>query len=836
MERICEHGGWDVGHAWLIGPLEGAEIAAADTLWFFSDVARYGAAREMSPPDLPDDDDTLPGRTVALAQPVWISALEEDADFVRSEAFVELGLRSAVSVPLLAGEETVAVLEFFASERRPRDDDALTLLKFVGTILGRAAERHLAARALARSDANLRQVLATAYDAYVAIDESGKVLEWNLQAESTFGWTREEVLGRTLSDILIPPEFRDRHRAGLQRFIETGEERVMRQRLKLPALVKDGGRVPVELTITPLELEDGYLFSAFLQDISDEVAAELERERREYLLSEAQRIAQLGSWEWDIGGDRVTWSDELYKIFGKDPSDGTLDYASYLELLPEDDRKTATEHVERALATQEPFEFEHRVLRPDGSVAHVLGRGRVILGENGSPARLIGTAQDITELRRHEERRLLLERERVARVHSEAMEEEARRGEARYRELADAIPQHVWTAGSDGTLQYMNSVGLDFFGADVETLAAARGEGQVHPDDLQPNLEAWDRAVSERTTYEARLRLRRRDGEYRWHLIRALPQFDEDRKLAKWHGTSTDIHEQVLAESARDRALEELARANADLATERTLLERRTVELAELAEALERSNRELDQFAYVASHDLRAPLRGIGNLTRFLEEDLEKELEDDSRELMELIRSRVGRMEALIDGILTYSRAGRLALEPEWLSVDELLGELLDMLGVPPDVSIEIGPGLPRLLTPRVPLEQVFQNLLSNAFKFAAREEGGRVSIGGRKIEEGWEFWVEDDGPGIGEEFHEKIFQIFQTLHPRDEVEGTGIGLAVVKKIVDARGGTVTVESKVGEGTRFRFTWPDEPDRDESGRGDGSEGRRDTEEGSDPGE
>ena len=225
---------------------------------------------------------------------------------------------------------------------------------------------------------------------------------------------------------------------------------------------------------------------------------------------------------------------------------------------------------------------------------------------------------------------------------------------------------------------------------------------------------------------------------------------------------------------------------------------------------VQRSNEELDQFAYVASHDLKAPLRGIANLATWLEEDLGGTITPEGREHMALLRGRVQRMEALIDGILLYSRAGRVGAGAEPVDVGALLREIVELLAPPADVAIVIGREFPVLETERVPLQQVLLNLISNAIKYN-RRAGSEIRVDAVMTDGTWTFSVADNGPGIAPEFHERIFGIFQTLEARDKVEGTGIGLSVVKKIVEARGGRVTIESEVGTGATFRFTWPERP-------------------------
>ncbi len=240
-------------------------------------------------------------------------------------------------------------------------------------------------------------------------------------------------------------------------------------------------------------------------------------------------------------------------------------------------------------------------------------------------------------------------------------------------------------------------------------------------------------------------------------------------------------------------------------------VEERTAELADKAKELERSNHELGQFAYVTSHDLKAPLRAIANLSEWIEEDLEECLTDDTRKQMKLMRGRVHRMEALIEGILEYSRVGRVSVDVSEVDVGELLTETVENLAPPELFNIEIAPNMPTLSAARVRLSQVFANLISNAIKYRARDDGN-IWVSVKDEGDFYQFSVADDGLGIAEEYHEKIFQIFQTLQARDTFESTGVGLTLVKKIVEEQGGSIELESSEGKGSTFRFTWPKQPE------------------------
>lgn len=225
-----------------------------------------------------------------------------------------------------------------------------------------------------------------------------------------------------------------------------------------------------------------------------------------------------------------------------------------------------------------------------------------------------------------------------------------------------------------------------------------------------------------------------------------------------------------------------------------------------LIRKLEQTNRELDQFAYVTSHDLKAPLRGIASLADWIEEDLGSAVTPDAHKKLALLRGRVRRMEALIEGILEFSRAGRVLGKPQELDTKKLVTEVVELLSPRTPARVLVGDGLPQFKAERIPLSQVLMNLISNALKYGG--EAAEVSVDAQSTGDFWQFCVRDDGPGIAPAFHERIWGIFQTLQARDKVESTGIGLAIVKKVVEARGGRAWVESEEGRGARFYFTWP----------------------------
>jgi signal transduction histidine kinase/DNA-binding NarL/FixJ family response regulator len=263
---------------------------------------------------------------------------------------------------------------------------------------------------------------------------------------------------------------------------------------------------------------------------------------------------------------------------------------------------------------------------------------------------------------------------------------------------------------------------------------------------------------------------------------------------------ATVVQQQASEQQLRDRMLE---------------IEQTNLRLSETAGLLERRNQELDEFSHIASHDLQAPLRGIANLAEWLVSDLAGQLPTESQHQLELIQSRVLQMTTLINGLLQYALVGRENVAPINVNLSQLIAEVVDLLAPPSHIIVSFSTDLPTIKTQALLLTQVLSNLIGNAIKYhdaPADTQGdrpqGKVEILVADEDTVWRFSVIDDGPGIAPENQQKIFGIFQTLVGRDDMKGMGIGLAVIKKIVESRGGEVAVESTIGQGSTFSFTWP----------------------------
>ncbi len=279
-------------------------------------------------------------------------------------------------------------------------------------------------------------------------------------------------------------------------------------------------------------------------------------------------------------------------------------------------------------------------------------------------------------------------------------------------------------------------------------------------------------------------------------LSTSLEQRVEDRTAELERSRTGAVEMMTAAETARKR-----------VETVNLELKHTELELERYADELERSNAELEQFAYVASHDLKAPLRAIENLCEWIREEIGDSANENCRKYFDLLFVRTERMKRLLEDLLAYSRVGRNEGDAEEVDVCALIDSMVDLMAPPPGIRIVQASAMPVIETFRVPLEMIFRNLIGNAIKHHDKDKG-EITITAEPVERGWFFAVADNGPGIEEAFHQRIFEMFVTLKPRDEVEGSGMGLAMVKKIIDYHKGEITVASTCGAGTVFRFVWP----------------------------
>lgn len=372
-------------------------------------------------------------------------------------------------------------------------------------------------------------------------------------------------------------------------------------------------------------------------------------------------------------------------------------------------------------------------------------------------------------------------------------EDALRESEKEFRLLAESMPQIVWITRPDGWNIYFNQQWMDYTGLTLEESYGHGWNKPFHPDDQQRAWEAWQNATKHGTVYSLDCRLRRADGVYTWWLIRGVPMKDAQGNILKWFGTCTDIDDIMRAEK-------EIKRLNAEL-------EQRVRDRTALLEA---ANKELESFSYSVSHDLRAPLRHIDGYVDLLVSRCRDGLGDKGLHYVDTIADSARQMGVLIDNLLQFSRTGRVEMRREALEMNKPLQEALSLLNDSTQGrKIEwVIDELPSARGDYALLRQVWTNLLDNAVKYTRTKEIAKIEVGARKEEEQTLFYIKDNGVGFDMRHAGKLFGVFQRLHSLEEFEGTGIGLANVKRIITRHGGQIWAEAALNQGATFYFTLP----------------------------
>lgn len=671
----------------------------------------------------------------------------------------------------------------------------------------------------------LSEIVALTTDAVVVVDEMWGIVFFNPGAERIFERSAAEVRGEPV-DLLLPEGFGEEPREPVRPFEDESVLAQWRSEcVEIPGRRRTGEIFPAEASISRLEVDGRRLYAAVLRDVSERKRAEAELLRSREALVEAQRLAHLGSWELVPNTDEVRWSEELQCVFGLEPTDDPLSFASILECLHPEDRERVRALVADALREGTEFEDEHGVVRPDGSVRTIHSRGRVHLDADGKPARMVGTAQDVTERKQAEARERAL-------LHEQAAREAAETAAARSRFLAEAGEILSSSLEVEETLRSVarlavpriadwcaldrlepsgrrRRVELAYADAEAEPLARAALLHEA-PDPARTNPytadvlrgepilvpEVTDAFLAEMARDESQLAVLRRLG------IRsgmAVPMRAHGRVLGLIT-LATGSSGRRLGEDDLSLALELGSRAGLAL------------ENARLFEEARASARAREEAVATVSHDLRSPL-GVVTASAALLRDPEVGTELREAAIHKIERSGEA-MRRMIDRFLDVTRleGGAVGLETGPVDVGTLLEEACSL--VEPTAAagrVRLAPrGTPglRMQADRDRVVQVLVNLLENAVHHSP--ETGTVTLAARPLGGHVLLSVADEGPGVPAELHGQIFERFWRRDRRRR--GSGLGLAIARGLVELHGGQIWVESPEGGGARFCVAFPAEPE------------------------
>lgn len=396
-------------------------------------------------------------------------------------------------------------------------------------------------------------------------------------------------------------------------------------------------------------------------------------------------------------------------------------------------------------------------------------------------------------------------------------EQALRESEERFRLISNAVPLSMWIADTEGRTEFLNKHWCDYCGEPyTDTTASDIAQKYIHPEDAPRVLLAFENAMRLGEPFEVEQRNLSKEGLYRWFLNRATPYRDPvTGSIVKWFGTGIDIHDRKLAEQALRQSEEMLEKKVVD----------RTMELEKVNQELLHSNQNLEEFAYAASHDLKEPIRKIHFFTDRLKECLKDKLQEEESRYFERLETSAKRMSTLIDDLLLYSHISRGAIRDEVVDLNDILVQVVDDLELriqEKGARIVVEP-LPRIRGHQRQLQQLFENLLGNALKYGKSDTKPEILISSRKIdhaamahllrgeklcEQYWLIEVQDNGIGFSQEDAEIIFNVFTRLHGMAEYKGTGVGLSIVRKVVENHGGIIWAESVPGQGSSFKLLLP----------------------------
>jgi len=611
------------------------------------------------------------------------------------------------------------------------------------------SERKRAQDALRASEARIRQVLVTAAEAFIEMDAAGHITEWNPKAEAMFGWRRDEALGKTVADTVIPVEYRDAHRRGLANFLATGHGHLLNRRIEVTAVRRDERTFTAELTISQIRDAGSYRFTAFVQDITERKKAE--RQFRGLLESAPDAMVIV-----DSAGNIVLVNSRTEQLFEYDRSE--LVGKSVDILLPERFRGDHPTHRARYATSPRP--------RAMGGGLELWGRRRsgvefpveISLSplETEEGTLISSTIRDVSERRRTEEVR------------------------AQLAAIVDSSDDAIIGKDLDGVIRSWNRGAENLFGYAANEVIGRNISLLLPPgrDDEEPAiLERLKRGERIETLESVR---RRKDGQEIFVSITISPIHDSRGRVVGASKVARDISERKRAEAA-------LARAK---------------------QATETANRELEAFSYSVAHDLRAPLRGIDGFSQVLLDEYAPNLDDEGRRYLHRVRESAQHMAELIEGLLTLARITKHELRRERVDLTQLAASTIARLrAAEPErtVDLEISSGLVVVGDPRL-LGVVCENLLGNAWKFTRKRRGARIEFSTTVDAGTTAYRVRDNGAGFDMAHASHLFGVFQRLHSASEFEGTGIGLATVQRIVQRHDGRIWAHGEVGGGAEFYFT------------------------------
>ncbi len=569
--------------------------------------------------------------------------------------------------------------------------------------------------------------------------------------------------------------YREDYRDAIQSAVDESISKNTSWDLECVIVTEKGSDVWVR-TIGYPKFNDGELIGlrGLFMDIDDEKRKAIKLREATEKLEMSVVTGQVGIWVWDLKSNLLEWNDQMYQIMGVGNSDFNGSYEDFAKRVHPDDLSKVELEVGNTLEGGSAFYTEFRIICSKGEIRYINGRGDVIRDEEGVPIRMIGTNLDITE------RMDMLEKLKTKQAQLRVFVEQAPVAVAMFdTEMRYITVSNMWY--SDYNIVGKNIIGKCHYDVFPEV--------KENPEWLAMH----QRVLKGREITNLKDKFVRDDGSVQWISWKLIPWYDEPGSIGGLIMYTADITDQIEYQ-------EKLKNLN-------EILEEK---VEERTQALNTAILELESFSYSISHDLRAPLRSVNGFADILKEDYGNELDEEANRLLDIIKNSGLKMGELIDDILAFSRLGRKELSKSNIGMTKLFTEVKDEVSneyKDHKSEVEID-SLQNISGDNALIRQVIVNLLSNAFKYSTESEIIKIKVssevkGGRVI-----FSVSDNGAGFDMKYHEKLFGVFQRLHSNSQFEGTGVGLAIVKRIVEKHDGEIWAESVIGNGSTFYFSLP----------------------------
>jgi PAS domain S-box-containing protein len=625
---------------------------------------------------------------------------------------------------------------------------------------------------LRRGESLKSSILETALDAILSIDHQGLIQEWNPAAQRIFGYARDEAVGQSADELIIPKSLQTVYQQGLTDYLITGVGSLLGRPIELILHRKDGSEFPAELAISRVATEEPLRCTVLIRDISERKKAEdalRQSEERYRMLVEG--VKDYTIYLLDPAGCAATWSPGAEHIEGYKAGE-ILEKPFSIFFTAEDQANNLPAQILEQAAAQGRCAYEGWRLRKNGSRFWSQGSITALRNQGGQLVGFSKIGQDLTEQKKAEE------------------------GVHRLAAIVESSSDAIFSKSLDSMIESWNPGAARLFGYSAEEIIGEPVLRLVPTDRVAEEADIITQIKKGQTVPYFETVRRRKDGQLVDVSITISPIKDASGKVVGASQIARDITDRKQVE--------------AQLQVLNQKLEQR---VRERTAQLEASNRELEAFSYSVSHDLRAPLRHILGYVDILQSEAATQLDENSRLILQTITESAQQMNRLIEALLAFSHIGRMEMHSEPISLAELVEEARNELrnqSKERHIDWKISP-LPRIYGDRLMLRQVFVNLLSNALKYTRTRKQTKIEIGARVDEDEVVCFIRDNGVGFDMKFKSTLFGVFQRLHPAAQFEGTGIGLANVRRVIHRHGGNTWADGIVEGGAAFYFSLPVKP-------------------------